>query len=94
MLTVQIPNETDLRLSYVPQEAFDYVRSLALETVTDVQGQIKIINSQIQVLNDLESSQETQMSLLRVGYENGFVPHIFGFLIWNQKKKCNAIACS
>jgi len=74
MLTVTIPNENDLRLSYVPKDAFDYVRSLALDTVTDVQGQIKIINSQIQVLNDLEKSQETQITLMRGEHENGFIP--------------------
>lgn len=73
-ISVKQPNEGDLRLAYVPQEAFDYVRSLALETVTDIQGQIKIINSQIQVLNDLERSQETQITLLRGNCENGFVP--------------------
>ena len=74
MLTVPIPNEGDLRLSFVPQAAFDYVRGLALETVTDVQGQIKIINSQIQVLNDSERSQETQITLIRGDCENGFIP--------------------
>jgi hypothetical protein len=70
----EIPNEGDLRLSFVPQAAFDYVRGLALETVTDVQGQTRIVNSQIQVLNDLEASQETQITLLRANFDNGFLP--------------------
>ena len=73
-MLIPIPNEGDLRLSFVPQAAFDYVRSLALETVTDVQGQTKIANTQIQVLNDLEASQETRITLIRANYERGFVP--------------------